>query len=287
MPQLQLIKQCHNVCVQVQYCCESCRDASWAEYHSVECGILSYLEPSRCLGRLPHLALRIITKTGLASLVRHTQTPLPGKDQLDPGTFDPTCYRSVHNLAANSDRRNFEDMLKKTAEAIFMTKCLKFNGFFGTSGGPSPETHRAEVFISSLLLRHLQVAATNGLEMAECILKNNDITKFDIIPVGGAIFPTMSFFNHSCYPNAIRLGYQNHQVVRVIRLIPKGAEVNIDYGFDFYATPLEYRQKRAATNYHFRCECVACSHKWPVYDRLVERPPQYCRQEHLYSTGKY
>ena len=24
--------------------------------------------------------------------------------------------------------------------------------------------------------------------MAECILKNNDITKFDIIPVGGAIF---------------------------------------------------------------------------------------------------
>ena len=111
-----------------------------------------------------------------------------------------------------------------------------------------------------LLARHLQIAATNGLEMAECILKNNDITKFDIIPVGGAIFPTMSFFNHSCYPNATRLGFQNHQVrcvktkslifcslfkvVRVIRLIPKGAEVNIDYGFDFYATPLDYRQKK-------------------------------------------
>ena len=58
----------------------------------------------------------------------------------------------------------------------------------------------------------LQVVSTNGLEMAECILKNNDITKFDILPVGGAIFPTMSFFNHSCYPNALRLGYQNYQV---------------------------------------------------------------------------
>ena len=64
----------------------------------------------------------------------------------------------------------------------------------------------------TLSARHLQIAATNGLEMAECILKNNDITKFDIIPVGGAIFPTMSFFNHSCYPNATRLGFQNHQV---------------------------------------------------------------------------
>ena len=67
-------------------------------------------------------------------------------------------------------------------------------------------------FNTRFLCRHLQIAATNGLEMAECILKNNDITKFDIIPVGGAIFPTMSFFNHSCYPNATRLGFQNHQV---------------------------------------------------------------------------
>jgi len=262
-------------CATVQYCTETCRDLSWLEYHSVECGILSYLEPSRCLGRLPHLALRIITKTGLQNLVRHTQAPLPNRDQVDPGLFDPTSYRSVHNLAANTDKRTFEDLLKKTAEAIFMAKCLKFNGFFGNPGSPTPESQRAEIFISSLLLRHLQVAATNGLEMAECILKNNDITKFDIIPVGGAIFPTMSFFNHSCYPNAMRLGYQNHQVVRVIRLIPKGGEVNIDYGFDFYATPIDYRQKRAGMNYHFKCDCVACSHKWPVYDRLVDRPPQY------------
>ena len=50
---------------QVHYCGETCRDLAWAGYHSMECGILSYLEPSRCLGRLPHLALRVVTKTGL------------------------------------------------------------------------------------------------------------------------------------------------------------------------------------------------------------------------------
>lgn len=260
-------------CATVQYCGETCRDLSWEHYHSVECGILAYLEPSRCLGRLPHLALRVVTKTGLPSLLRHSQTLAVNNS--DTSTFDPTTYRSVHNLAANTDKRNFEDLLKKTAEAIFMAKCLKFNGFFGDPRNPPPEMARALVLVSSLLLRHLQIAATNGLEMAECILKNNDITKFDIIPVGGAIFPTMSFFNHSCYPNATRLGFQNHQVVRVIRLIPKGAEVNIDYGFDFYATPLDYRQKKAQNGYHFKCECVACTHKWPVYDRLVDRPPQY------------
>ena len=24
-----------------------------------------------------------------------------------------------------------------------------------------------------------------------------------------------------------------------------------------------------------RCECTACSQQWPVYDKLVDRPPQY------------
>ena len=62
--------------------------------------------------------------------------------------------RSVHNLAANTDKRNFEDLLKKTAEAIFMAKCLKFNGFFGDPRNPPPEMSRAIVFVSSLLLRY-------------------------------------------------------------------------------------------------------------------------------------
>ena len=55
---LDMISSNHDDMLQVQYCCETCRDLAWAEYHSTECGILSYLEPSRCLGRLPHLALR-------------------------------------------------------------------------------------------------------------------------------------------------------------------------------------------------------------------------------------
>jgi len=186
--------------------------------------------------------------------------------------FDPTSYRSVHNLATNADKRPFEDLIKKTAIALFMAKCLKFNGFFGEKDSLTADTKRAEIFVSSLLLRHLQVASTNGLEMAECILKNNDVTKFDIIPVGGAIFPTMSFFNHSCYPNALRLGYQNFQVVRIIRSVARGEEINIDYGFDFYATHIEGRQKRSQTQYFFTCTCSACSQNWPKYNELVRKP---------------
>ena len=126
--------------------------------------------------------------------------------------FVPT-HKTINFLLLLFSLFYFADLIKKTAEAIFMARCLKFNGFFGEGEeDASEETRKAEIFISSLLLRHLQIASTNGLEMAECLLKNNDVTKFDIIPVGGAIFPTMSFFNHSCYPNALRLGYQGFQV---------------------------------------------------------------------------
>ena len=77
--------------------------------------------------------------------------------------------RSVHNLAANTDKRNFEDLLKKTAEAIFMAKCLKFNGFFSTGaglggGGGGGDRSADFVFIASLLLRHLQACQKNIVE---------------------------------------------------------------------------------------------------------------------------
>lgn len=63
--------------------------------------------------------------------------------------------------------------------------------------------------------------------------------------------------------------FQSYQVVRVIRTVRRGEEVSIDYGFDFYANPLEVRQKRANSQYHFSCKCVACVNNWPTYNDLV------------------
>lgn len=61
------------------------------------------------------------------------------------------------------------------------------------------------------------------------------------------------------------------QVIRVIRTIRRGEEVNIDYGFDFYANTKDMRQKRASTQYHFSCQCVACNSNWPVYNDMVNK----------------
>ena len=61
----------------------------------------------------------------------------------------------------------------------------------------------------------------------------------------------------------------------MIRSVSCGSEVNIDYGFDFYANPKEKRAKRADGQYHFTCGCVACTEDWPTYDRLASRVRQF------------
>ena len=65
------------------------------------------------------------------------------------------------------------------------------------------------------------------------------------------------------------------QVIRVIRTIRRGEEVNIDYGFDFYGNTKEMRQKRATTQYHFSCQCGSCNQNWPVYNEMVNKPRKW------------
>ena len=51
--------------------------------------------------------------------------------------------------------------------------------------------------------------------------------------------------------------------------------MNIDYGFDFYANPIEKRQKRANNQYHFVCKCVACVNGWACYNDIMGKPRQF------------
>ena len=69
----------------------------------------------------------------------------------------------------------------------------------------------------------------------------------------------------------------------MVRPVCRGEEINIDYGFDFYATPIEYREKRAATNYHFRWEDILLS-GWCWYALDCPTQPRHCVLCLIYST---
>lgn len=60
-----------------------------------------------------------------------------------------------------------------------------------------------EIYIGGLILHNLQFLQFNAHEVSELEIKD-DINKSASLFLGGAIYPTLSLFNHSCNPAIVR-----------------------------------------------------------------------------------
>ncbi|KAF5746342.1 ASH1-related protein 2 putative isoform 1 [Tripterygium wilfordii] len=79
-----------------------------------------------------------------------------------------------------------------------------------------------------------------------------------------AIYPTASFFNHDCLPNACRFDYidsasdanNTDMIIRMIHDVPQGREICLSY----FPVNMNYssRQKRLLEDYGFSCDCDRC-----------------------------
>jgi len=62
-----------------------------------------------------------------------------------------------------------------------------------------------EIFIGSLLLRHLQLLQFNAHEIFEtCMEARNKFQGSKNVYVGVGIYPTVAMFNHDCHPALAR-----------------------------------------------------------------------------------
>ena len=61
---------------------------------------------------------RVVSKTGMQTLIQQAMKNGGGAVESTGAEipFDPTSYRSVHFLATNTEKRPFEDLLKKTVQ---------------------------------------------------------------------------------------------------------------------------------------------------------------------------
>lgn len=151
-----------------------------------------------------------------------------------------------------------------------------------------------EIYIGGLLLRHLQLLQFNAHELAELEVDcTESVDKSESIFIGGALFPTLSLFNHSCDPALVRYVIRKMRdlfrernltsssyryyvgttvVVRTIRTLEVGEVVAENYGPIFTIKEKELRKKTLKSHYWFDCECVACQEDWPLLtamDRTV------------------
>lgn len=87
--------------------------------------------------------------------------------------------------------------------ALFLLNCLKIGGYFGENKREK-NLSQNEIFIAELLLHHLQISQFNSHEVSELHVENDDLINSSSQFIGGAIYPSLALFNHSCNPGVIR-----------------------------------------------------------------------------------
>lgn len=176
------------------------------------------------------------------------------------GQYSPHDYLTAFNLVSNASKRTFGDHFKRALSAVYLVQCLLTAGFFQ----PVKPTEEELQFVGALVLRHLQSCSCNAYEISEMQHKG-DIQDNKSEEIGGAIYPTISLTNHSCFPNVTRYNVGTTCVLQATRFIPKDTEILDNYGFYFHITPFIERRDTLRHQYKFECDCEACREEWALY----------------------
>ncbi|XP_067007502.1 SET and MYND domain-containing protein 4 [Anabrus simplex] len=251
-------------CSAVAFCSMSCQKESMASHHKVECGILATLWASgasvTCL-----MALRIISQRDMQYFLKQRKL----LDQI-PKVYYGSDYRSVYNLVRHEAKRTADDLLHRSNMSVFLLRCLQTAGFFGVgTSSTDSELSDDENFIGGLLLRHLQLLQFNAHEVSELLLEENgSLDAASSVFLGGAVYPTLALFNHSCDPGVARYFLGTSVIVRAVKNIASGEMVAENYGPIFTQTVLSERQATLRDQYWFDCNCIPCIQNWPLFNDM-------------------
>lgn len=263
---------CHS-CAGVGYCSRECQKESWKMYHYVECQYLEGIQAAQ-LG-LGHLSLRMVLKAEFDYLKKYKSTVDVVGDSFGSGfnadgIYNSNNYNTVYNLVNHCDKRTTTDLLKRTVNTVYLTRCVENSSFV-----PASDKRKDDLmYIGGHILRHIQMLPCNAHEVSELQLHKNMIAESVGKEIGSAIYAMLSLFNHSCDPDVVRHSYGDVCVVRAIKRIPKGQEVLDNYGA-VYAVSTKSDRHMKLSQYHFACNCHPCQAVWPMYFNIRSETPVY------------
>ncbi|XP_044741757.1 SET and MYND domain-containing protein DDB_G0284059 [Chrysoperla carnea] len=241
-------------CANVIFCSELCKTKSKI-YHNHECGITQSIWDSG-ISIICLMALRFITERNQEYF----------QELYSSNCKTQNVYNQVLTLVTHSDKRSQEDFFHRSIMALYLMKCLEQSNYF-----TSDSTIDFKYFIGGLIIKHLEILQFNAheiseLKMDEVYPKRVDLAKS--IFLGGAIYPTLALFNHSCDPGIIRYFHGTSVIVRAIKNIKKGEMIAENYGPIYTESPLYERKRILKEQYWFDCFCMPCMQNWPTFDNM-------------------
>ncbi|XP_046398326.1 SET and MYND domain-containing protein 4-like [Ischnura elegans] len=211
-------------------------------------------------------------------------------------------YLSVLRMVTHEAERSVEDLFQRAVMATFLVKCLReWTEFFEEeestaqqqSAAPEDATNGDalnddDLLVGDLLMHHLQMMQFNAHEVfevemgsqapnattpapsvAEMIVgEEEDIGAWRSVGLGGALYPSLVLFNHSCEPGVVRYFKGSSVVVRAIRGANVGEMVAENYGPIYTRQPRDRRQAHLRSTYWFNCECRPCKEDWPLFENM-------------------
>lgn len=193
--------------------------------------------------------------------------------------------QAVSRLQANS--LLLEQSLERQVQARFLIAAYNlanvspsnFQILLSLQGSPDDATIAAAQFLHPLISSLCQLPQNVfSLELTSALLAKDKLNAFGIMhPVSEddeqrsvrayGIYPSASFFNHDCLPNACRFdyvdvnppddGHNTDFIIRMIHDVPQGREICLSY----FPVNEKYssRQKRLLEDYGFACNCDRCN----------------------------
>ncbi|XP_037955909.1 SET and MYND domain-containing protein 4-like [Teleopsis dalmanni] len=248
-------------CADVIYCSEECQTHASKTYHKYECGILPLIWRSGASINC-HMALRIFASKSVDYFLKikddvNKQFTIQEIQKLPKDDF-----HRISHLVRHEDTRTSSNFFQHALMARFLTKCLQESGYFEEKA-----SQRNILDISGLLLYTLQLLQYNTHEVAELHKYQSDGNEKTIF-IGGALYPNLALFNHSCDPGIVRFFRGNTIHVNTIRPIEAGLPISENYGPMYTQESREERQSKLKDLYCFDCSCDACLENWPTFENL-------------------
>ncbi|KAM7345838.1 SET and MYND domain containing, class 4, member 3 [Cochliomyia hominivorax] len=248
-------------CTDVIYCSEKCLKRAMKSYHKYECGLLPSIFRSGVSVNC-HMALRIFAKKPVAEFLEVADKLQPKLYVEQIQQFPKDDFRRVAYLVRHEESRTASNFFQHTLMARFLVKCLEKSNYFG-------ENPKADdiLKIQSLLLRSLEFLQFNTHEVAELHKAEKDGDQKTLF-IGGALYPNVALFNHSCDPGVVRYFRGTTIHINTIKPIEAGLQICENYGPIYTQEERSDRQFKLMDLYKFECCCDACLEDWPTFDKL-------------------
>ncbi|KAK7925748.1 hypothetical protein WMY93_008058 [Mugilogobius chulae] len=293
-----------DYCSYSRYCSQACQKESWLEHHQWECqigGDLVLMAGIKNIQMARHLSKREGPDSDCAGASNYCHANVAGRSHGDDSYL--TVFHLMHHLSHHSAALRF------LAAVTVATLCLKISARTGPLPPslqdlrrPSGETGQSEErsgekqeeaedsewgleqwLMGSAVLRHLLQLRCNA--QAITVLQDKGPATLSVqssreIRIATALFPVLSFLNHSCCPNtslaftagatanpgtdAFKDFTENANrgvtaTIRAAKAISPGQEIFHCYGPHSGRMKTQERRRLLFEQYNFQCQCEACT----------------------------